>query len=490
MYQWKLVGGDAMHFIIHHVFFLSKSGKMGLKGRVVLSTILLMMITFLLGNRIIVSSHPRMDSPTPMHRSSDRRNDPFPSSLSNRSVPNRSVPNRSVSTPDASERLHILSELLNISYDIGSSFSQTLQRLKEVVANVGSPPSSRFEAAPNDSSSSCSYHEVVVQDRKVKYVVVTPSEQPLGVLLLIHGCSHTCLDFCHASNECPGCRGLPEEVRFAQFGLAFNMIVIAVSAADKSSHCWSGADVIKGGVMKSPDVENVLTILKKEGVLVPRGSLAQLPLIAMGASSGGTFVGKLAEGALGAQLLGIVVQIAAPPLSDSLYLSPNTVVVYSVMTRDKATARRSKEEFRRIHKKRTGSAIEMENDLAASTSFNGSFFSSSTKVGWCGVNPMRITPLFFSSRISNVSLKASEALHSQLLLRGILSSSEWTIVKDPRHFGGWRNVVAPVLKKIGVKDDLKADKSPISEEMNVGFGYHEFHADFAREMLEFIIKVS
>ena len=63
-------------------------------------------------------------------------------------------------------------------------------------------------------------------------------DQVGGVLLVAHGCSHQAGDFWPASQRCPGCLGLPEEMAIRATALRRGYAVIAVSSYNRSSGCW------------------------------------------------------------------------------------------------------------------------------------------------------------------------------------------------------------------------------------------------------------
>lgn len=101
---------------------------------------------------------------------------------------------------------------------------------------------------------------------------------PKAVLFLAHGCDGRAVNFWDRSPECPNCVGLPEERLIALCALAQKFAVLTVSSAGR---CWSFGEEIR--VVK----DIIRWWIEKQG-------LEQLPLVAMGASSGGYFVSVLA----------------------------------------------------------------------------------------------------------------------------------------------------------------------------------------------------
>ncbi|GAV65163.1 hypothetical protein CFOL_v3_08678 [Cephalotus follicularis] len=99
-----------------------------------------------------------------------------------------------------------------------------------------------------------------------------------AALFLAHGCDGRASNFWDKSLNCPKCVGLPEERLLVLHALARKFAVITISSAGR---CWT---------------------LGKEKLIVKdiirwwvvRNKLEKLPLVALGASSGGYFVSSLA----------------------------------------------------------------------------------------------------------------------------------------------------------------------------------------------------
>ncbi|GAA0153945.1 guanyl-nucleotide exchange factor [Lithospermum erythrorhizon] len=103
-------------------------------------------------------------------------------------------------------------------------------------------------------------------------------DSPKAVLFLAHGCNGRAANFWDKSVRCPDCVGLPEERLIVLHALARKFAVIAISS---SGRCWSFReerlivkDIIKWWIAKQ--------------------KFEKLPLVALGASSGGYFVSSLA----------------------------------------------------------------------------------------------------------------------------------------------------------------------------------------------------
>lgn len=104
-------------------------------------------------------------------------------------------------------------------------------------------------------------------------------ESPKAVLFLAHGCNGRAINFWDQSLECPDCVGLPEERLLVLNGLAHRFAVVTISSAGR---CW-GLN------------EEVLIIKNIINWWISERKLEKLPLVALGASSGGYFVSVLAN---------------------------------------------------------------------------------------------------------------------------------------------------------------------------------------------------
>lgn len=99
-----------------------------------------------------------------------------------------------------------------------------------------------------------------------------------AVLFLAHGCSGRASHFWDRSAGCAKCIGLPEERRLVLHALSRRFSVLTISSAGK---CWTM------GKERSVVNDTIRWWVKKH-------NLEKLPLVALGASSGGYFVSALA----------------------------------------------------------------------------------------------------------------------------------------------------------------------------------------------------
>ena len=97
---------------------------------------------------------------------------------------------------------------------------------------------------------------------------------------------------------------------------------------------------------------------------------------------------------------------------------------------------------------------------------------------------------YFYDRIDNENIMTetiSNKIYELLLNEGYLDDNNY-LIKDPRN-SNWRNIIRSGLGTdilSSMNDNLIADESPISEEMNVAYSMHEVTDQCNQEMLQFI----
>lgn len=324
--------------------------------------------------------------------------------------------------------------------------------------------------------------------------------------VFFHGCGHGASDFCPADpDRCPGCRGLPEERRYVSAALRRGMRVVALSSQSRTgSRCWlrhsfckrgsEGSAARSAGALNSSsdgggnNSTRVRCVVNNADVLAVVAALKSIgadtaPLVVMGASSGGAFVAALPTLAphILPRLRAVIAQVSATaPLfaagpraaakqgpdprgrgrngRPGAKRTPNDgiVRVYSVMERDKATVRRAE-------------------SIVANLPRNAAKLSL--------LRPLPLSPAFFSDRIDNFSEAVSADIFARLDAGGFLSKETGLLHENPRS-SRWRGAIRDAVRSTG--DSLTADQSPVAEELNVAFSFHEFSADDAEETLDFI----
>jgi hypothetical protein len=302
-----------------------------------------------------------------------------------------------------------------------------------------------------------------------------PQSAPIGTLFVAHGCSHSATDWWPRSAACPTCLGLPEEVAIVRSALMRGYVVIAMSSTDRDSKCWSAK-------RDGPSVARVLTT---------ETWAAARPLLAFGASSGGSFVGYLAPHvrAAGGTLAAIAVQIAALPTSFiERSTSPKGSATHSRGARFPAAV-----------------FLPMERDvrtLYAARACVKLLRSKARPATLLELSPHRITNDWFSSRIETMPKELATALVRILIDAKLVDAETRILADDPRRpqpsrRGGatttWRRAIADANSVVATRiersgDTLVADASPIAEVLNVAYGMHELSSSRFDEALTWMTK--
>lgn len=282
--------------------------------------------------------------------------------------------------------------------------------------------------------------------------------RPKAVLLLFHGCQHSCTDWWPASEACTACKGLPEEMRITEAALAEGHAVVALSSQDRTGNrCWDTGWPPEN----SADIPKVTWAVQ---ALVKQQGWSTLPMFALGGSSGGALVMLLA---LRMQFQAVCCQIMAVPAallqtkpedeSGNTWKYPATAVVY--MARDQRTA---------------AGVAEMTNALA----------EQGVAVLKMEVQPQPLTPFFFSSRSRDISDSVSTAIYSTFQRAGLLDESGF-LQDDPRQTSKqWQQLLkqhVPAAKKM----NLNVDESTVHEELNLAWAGHELISDNISSVFQF-----
>ena len=224
-----------------------------------------------------------------------------------------------------------------------------------------------------------------------------PSGAPHSILFLAHGCNHQGTDFWHASAVCNKCLGLPEEVRIVKAALAANFAVIAVTSIDRDSGCWTfEAD--------APRVRDAIAAFRTAA-----GLPGSLPIVALGASSGGAFALQLPAVV---PCMAVVSQIMAIPPNMLPATMPPTLFVH--MPRDQRTASYVHKDVRKLRQAGVAAhALE--------------------------VHAQRPSKEFFLERIERLTPAAAASLHAALDKAGLLDKHGF-LRDDPRR-SDWRGAI-------------------------------------------------
>ncbi|XP_059663327.1 uncharacterized protein LOC132309000 [Cornus florida] len=246
---------------------------------------------------------------------------------------------------------------------------------------------------------------------------------PKAVLFLAHGCDGRAANFWDRSANCPNCVGLPEERLIVLHALARNFAVLTVSSAGR---CWSfGKEkLIVKGIIKW---------------WVEKYKFEKIPLVALGASSGGYFVSLLATNL---RFSSITIMIAEG-MFDQMDITkkyPPTLFVH--MPKDEARKQRIDENLEVLKEK----GIDVA-DIK------------------CMEFPL--SPTFLADRIPGLGQSISEKLFDLFHDKGFIDKN-----------GYMRNDGRAIRWKAGLRE--RGMHLPdghlahhIQEELNLAFAYHE-----------------
>lgn len=248
-------------------------------------------------------------------------------------------------------------------------------------------------------------------------------DSPKAILFLAHGCNGKAANFWDRSPKCPNCVGLPEERLIVLNALDRRFAVVAVSSAGS---CWSME-------------EERLIVKDIIGWWVVKRKLQSLPLVALGASSGGYFVSVLATDL---RFSSITIMIAEGLFDrmDILKSYPPTLFVH--MPKDKR---------RRVRIDRYLTLLKGKNiDVAEVICME-----------------FALSPNLLADRIPGLDLATSVKLYNLFQEKGFVDTK-----------GFMRNDGRAIQWKAALKEReiILPDKSivnHIQEEMNLAFAYHE-----------------
>jgi len=160
-----------------------------------------------------------------------------------------------------------------------------------------------------------------------EFVWQLPSSSIKGLVFLAHGCAHSSTDFWPLNSEsCAKCIGLPVERAIVSEILCRGYIPLAISSSNREHKCW-----------EEKDIERVARVIRFICDKLRLPSDDTIPIYAIGASSGGSFVASFGAEAkkFGLKVRAIAVQIMS--LHSIRYDIPPVVFVH--MSRDKRMAR-------------------------------------------------------------------------------------------------------------------------------------------------------
>ncbi|KAM7503118.1 hypothetical protein LguiB_002022 [Lonicera macranthoides] len=248
-------------------------------------------------------------------------------------------------------------------------------------------------------------------------------DSPKAVLFIAHGCNGKASNFWDKSPKCLNCVGLPEERLIVLNALARKFAVLAITS---TRQCWTfGKErlVVKG-------------IIKW---WVEKQKLDKLPLVALGASSGGYFVSALANDLK----FGSITIMIAEGMFNQMDMGENyppTLFVH--MPKDKARKEKV-DEYLGVLREKGVDVKEVK----------------------CMEFPL--SPNFLSDRVSGIDEATSSKLFVLFKEKGFVDGNGY--MKNDGRATRWkgalreRNILLPMKHLVG----------HIQEELNLAFAYHE-----------------
>ncbi|XP_010504845.1 PREDICTED: uncharacterized protein LOC104781793 [Camelina sativa] len=247
-------------------------------------------------------------------------------------------------------------------------------------------------------------------------------KSPKAVLFIAHGCHRKASDFWDKSSDCPECTGLPEERFLVRFALAKKFSVLTVSSAGK---CWTLGK-------EKTIVENIIKSW------VDKHKLQRLPLVALGASSGGYFVSALATHLRFSSIVLMIAEGVFDQISISKHYPP-TLFVHM-----------PKDVYRQQKIREFLEGLRMEGVDAAEIE--------------CLDLPL--SPDFLAGRIPGLGSDVSAKLCKLFQDKGFVDEKGY-MKRDGRRTP-WKQALSG--NKISLEQSLI---TPVDEELNLAYAYHE-----------------
>ena len=293
----------------------------------------------------------------------------------------------------------------------------------------------------------------VVNERTIYEV---PRGNPKGIVFLAHACTHGAYDFWPPSEHCSHCTGLAEEVLISRTAINSGYIVIAVNSSDRSHGCWG---------QSSSDVEYVKSAIYS---LREKYHLFNVPLFAIGASSGSSFVWNMA---CRGEVDGVILQVL--PVDTNKYhssvgfrTSSGIPIAFNPMKRDLHTYKGMYANFEQLLK-----------------------FVDPALLKFQECSPIPITATYLLSRLPFLELYEAENLVKELKDFGHLNKSTGYLIIDPTSKNSnWRDVIKFAATQMSLQHPLVLEmgKSPFAKTLNRAWAYHEYCVTYIKEDLEWM----
>lgn len=259
-----------------------------------------------------------------------------------------------------------------------------------------------------------------------------PLSPPRAAVFVAPGCTIRATDFFDASPGCPHCAGLPEERRFTRAVLRRGYAVLAVSSRAK---CWSLDAASDGSELSA--VESIIKWWVKE----EHPQLGGLPLVGIGASSGGYFLSALAARVRFSSVAVMIAEGVFAAMEEVPAGYPPTLFVH--MPKD----------------------AEREREVAASI---GKLRAKRVDVREIQCDGFAVSAEFLTARIPGLTRAVADGLLGVLRRKGFLDEKGF-LKKDGRSTP-WKQAAeeAKVLP-----EGFRLERH-VTEELNLAYAYHEF----------------
>ncbi|KAG8077909.1 hypothetical protein GUJ93_ZPchr0007g3413 [Zizania palustris] len=263
-----------------------------------------------------------------------------------------------------------------------------------------------------------------------------PAAPARAVLFVAHGCRCRPENFWPPSPRCPGCVGLPEDVSITERALRRRFAVLAMASARE---CWSLG-------------QEVRTAKRRIESWTAKNGLAALPVAALGASSGGYFVSRLAAEMRFAAVVLMIAEGSFGPVGLPEGYPP---AMFLHMPKDH----------------RRAALVERNSKMLR---------MDGVEVKELQSMELPLTPTILSDRIPGLDKGLSERIWKVFLEERFLDERGY-MRKDGRATP-WKEAVV----KKGLWEEVSGWAEHIQEELNLAYGFHEMTSLHADEMFDWI----
>lgn len=296
------------------------------------------------------------------------------------------------------------------------------------------PPSSQIDVRSSESPALSS--PTVESIDGARAIWELPAAPARAVLFVAHGCRCRPENFWPPSQSCPGCVGLPEDVAITARALRRRFAVLAVASNEE---CWSLEQEV--GATKRA----IQSWTAKNG-------LGERPVFALGASSGGYFVSRLATEM---NLAAVVIMISEGAFGPAGAPAGYPPAMFLHMPKDHRRAASVERNMKMLR----GNGVEVKEVRSVE---------------------LPLTPTLLSDRIPGLDHGLSERILKMFSEEGFVDDRGY-MRKDGRATP-WKDAVV----KRGFWEEVSRWAEHIQEELNLAYGYHEMTSLQADEMFDWI----